>query len=115
MILIVVIIRTAFVLKSKYFYIVIIPIVSIFLVAVSTTKVYPYVRYLFPAYPFLAVLAATGWNFWKRKLVTKILFAVLCLWYVVSTLSTFPNFLSYANEFAGRADQRYLLLTDNNL
>ncbi|HYK08737.1 MAG TPA: glycosyltransferase family 39 protein [Candidatus Eisenbacteria bacterium] len=106
---------TVHTLKNKNLFIIFLPIISIFLLAMSIDKVYPFVRYLFPVYPFLSVFAASSWDIWQRSLGTKILLAALCLWYVVSTSSTFPNFLSYANELAGMPSQRFLLLIDNNL
>ncbi len=108
-------IGTLHVSKNKNLYIIGIPIIALFVIAMATDKVYPFVRYLLPMYPFLAILSAITWPLWQKKIGTKILLAGLCLWYVVSTFFTFPNFLGYANEFAGNPNARYLILTDNNL
>jgi hypothetical protein len=101
--------------NNKNLFLVVIPILCTFFIGSNTGKIYPYVRYILPIFPFIAIFSAVSWNVWQKSIGTKILLAALCMWYVASTLSTFPNFLSYANEFAGYPNQRFLVLTDNNL
>lgn len=43
------------------------------------------------------------------------LFVLLIIWYLFSTLSSFPNFLAYFNEFAGGSKNGYKILADSNL
>lgn len=103
----------------------IIPIVAVFATTLNAATM-PWVRYVLPAYPFLAIIAAIG----VRKLgqisptssrwaglrgVKGMVIAGLLLWYVVGSISAYPHFISYANEFAGPAGLRYQLLTDSNI
>lgn len=97
--------------QNKYFYI---PIVSILFISGITTMS-PWVRYVLPIYAFIAIAAAFSLPFWQKSLGRYILFAGLLLWYVQSTLTSYPHFISYANEFAGYPVERYKLLADSNI
>lgn len=66
----------------------------------------PLVRFVLPAIPFLAVVAAAG--------IRKNLLALLVLWHVVSTVLQYPHFISYTNELVP-TEKRYELLADSNL
>lgn len=91
-----------------------IPIASI-LVVVSLTRMQPLVRYVLPMYPFLILIAAFGTPFWFKSTIRKVFLGVLLLWYVVSSLSVYPHFISYANELTGIGVNKSFLLTDSNL
>lgn len=67
----------------------------------------PLVRYVLPAIPFLALVAAAG--------VRKKILALFLLWQIISTLLQYPHFISYANELAGPREKRYAILADSNL
>lgn len=84
------------------------------------------VRHVLPIFPFLAVFAAKSINminFSSLKLWTKnrvkflatVGFIVLVLWYLYSSLSNYPNYLSYFNEAAGGPSNGSKILTDSNL
>ena len=87
----------------------VIPVVAVVATTLSASTM-PWVRYVLPMYPFLAIIAAIG----VRKL-GKILASVLLVWYIVGSVRAYPHFISYANEFAGPAGSRYQLLTDSNI
>ena len=67
----------------------------------------PLVRYVLPAIPFLAIVAAAG--------VRKKILVLFLLWQIVGTIWQYPHFISYANELVGPRDKRYEVLADSNL
>lgn len=99
--------------KTRMVYI---PLLTIFAVT-SISGQQPWVRYLLPMYPFMAIAEAMGiWGIWDKKDIRgKFLCIVLFLWYVGGTLIQFPHFISYANELAGPKDKRFEKLVDSNL
>jgi hypothetical protein len=74
-------------------------------------------RHLLPVYPFLFVLCSGGaaelWRGGARLRRTGL--AILGLWYVGSSASIYPHYLSYFNEFAGGAKNGHKILLDSNL
>ncbi|MEK7543783.1 MAG: glycosyltransferase family 39 protein [Patescibacteria group bacterium] len=76
----------------------------------SFTGMAPLIRYVLPAIPFLALVAAWGARGRKKLLVT-----ILLLWYIAGTVLAYPHFISYANEVVGSRDRRYEVLADSNL
>ncbi len=79
------------------------------------------IRHLLPIYPFVTVLVAVGiknwlfktpdflfsfdavtfkkiFIFWKNQLLKIIAFFILILWHIISSISSYPNFLPYTNE-----------------
>ena len=71
------------------------------------------IRYLLPGLPFLAVAAAAVLAPAAR--VKGVLVGVLATWYVMSTLSYHPHYMSYFNELIGRRVNAYRYLADSNL
>ena len=67
----------------------------------------PLVRYVLPAIPFLAIVAAAG--------VRKKILVLFLLWEIVGTIWQYPHFISYANELVGPRDRRFEVLADSNL
>ena len=67
----------------------------------------PLVRYVLPAIPFLALVAAAG--------VRKKILVFFLLWQIVGTIWQYPHFISYANELVGPRERRYEVLADSNL
>lgn len=100
--------------QKNSFWILTLPIMSILLMA-STLKLQPLVRYTLPLYPFFIIVAAGSLQMWQRTILGKLFFASLIFLYVMGTLSVFPHFISYAQEFAGDPNERYKLLMDSNL
>jgi hypothetical protein len=78
------------------------------------------VRHVLPIFPFLVVFAAKSVNLtdfqnFKKSLWPAVGFGALVSWYLISSLSAYPNFLSYFNEAAGGSDGGYKILSDSNL
>lgn len=67
----------------------------------------PLVRFVLPAVPLLAVVGAAG--------MRRPMFVLLLLWQIVSTLSQYPHFISYANALAGPRRDRFTVFADSNL
>ena len=93
--------------------ILLIPIVSILFVS-SVAGMQPLVRYALPLYPFLFIIAGSGITFMHNN-VQKVVLLFFLLWYVTSSLSFYPHFISYANELAGPREKLYEKFTDSNL
>lgn len=76
------------------------------------------IRHLLPIYPFSFLLLAWGCKELYIRLgeITKRTFALMLLilgaWYAVSSLSSFPHYLSYYNELA--KGQGYKIAVDSN-
>ncbi|MGA2667092.1 MAG: glycosyltransferase family 39 protein [Patescibacteria group bacterium] len=80
------------------------------------------VRHVLPIFPFLVVFAAKSINlvnFSKLKKIWELWLAVILIlligWYFYSSLSAYPNYLSYFNEAAGGSSNGYKIATDSNL
>lgn len=79
------------------------------------------VRHLLPIFPFIYILVIFGiyqglksiLKIKLRKIVT-IFFCFLFAWYIFSSVSTFPHYLSYYNELGGGTQQGYKIAGDSN-
>ncbi|MBI3577694.1 glycosyltransferase family 39 protein [Candidatus Gottesmanbacteria bacterium] len=91
----------------------VIPAAVIFIVTAFAPQE-PWVRYLLPAYPFLAIIAGSAIREVKGNF-GKVGMTLIILWYVGGTLAQFPHFISYANELAGPRNRRFEKLIDSNL
>jgi len=98
----------------------------IFLVFSMYSKADLGVRHILPIFPFLAVYAAKSIklvkfseikivNYDLKKLMSALVFLLLILWYLLSSVLSYPNYLAYFNEAAGGAKGGYKILTDSNL
>lgn len=98
----------------------------IFLVISMTSKADLGVRHVLPIFPFLAVLISRSINlidfraikFFKinmKRIIPALLFLLLMLWYLLSSISSYPNYLAYFNESAGGPKGGYKILGDSNL
>lgn len=73
------------------------------------------IRHVLPIYPFLIVLASSVTTIRSaRPWLFAACFGGLALWYLVSSVSIFPSYLAYFNEFVGPKNG-YLKLADSNL
>lgn len=73
-------------------------------------------RYVLPVFPFLHVFASRFIS--EIGLERKYLFFStlgLCVWYLISSISTYPHFLAYFNEFVGGPKNGYKYQVDSNL
>jgi hypothetical protein len=78
------------------------PVISIF-AAASFSKLQGGIRYLLPIYPFLFVwvsgLVTIKISRWART--AKAVFYGLCIWYFLSSIMIYPDYLAYYNELVG--------------
>lgn len=72
------------------------------------------VRYLIPIYPFLFVYSGGIIGFINKKSILA-LFILLSSWYISSTITVYPNYISYFNEFIGGPKNGYKYLNDSNI
>lgn len=89
----------------------------IFLVFSLFSKADLGIRHILPIFPFIFVFSAKSINlinFAKFKILT-IIFLVSMLWYLISAIVGFPNYLAYFNEFAGGQRGGYRIVADSNL
>ncbi len=79
------------------------------------------VRHILPTFPFTYILVGLGLTFGLeqiknlkfKKVITS--FAMLLIgWYILSSLSVYPHYLSYFNEIGGGADNGYKFVVDSN-
>ena len=96
----------------KSIIILLIPVISI-LVLASFGHMLPWMRYLLPMIPFVVMIAASSIRYVKNNWMIFLLL-VLLVWHIVGTLSFYPNFLAYTNEFVNRKTS-YEKLMDSNL
>lgn len=82
--------------------------------ASSLVNIQPWIRYVLPAFPFIAIVASESLSWLKTSVQIGILL-LLCLWLAAGTGLSFPHYISYANEFAGPESNRYKLFMDSNL
>jgi len=100
--------------KGRAEYFLLVP-VGIMLLLALRSHINIGIRHILPVYPFLIVLASsiTTIRFSSPRFFVSC-FSGLALWYLVSTLSIFPSYLAYFNEFVG-PKRGYFKLVDSNL
>jgi hypothetical protein len=79
------------------------------------------VRHILPTFPFIYMLVGLGLVLGLEQIKSQklkkifISFAMVLMgWYIISSLKTFPYYLSYFNEIAGGTDQGYKFVVDSN-
>jgi 4-amino-4-deoxy-L-arabinose transferase-like glycosyltransferase len=75
------------------------------------------IRYIIPVLPFLFVLSGGVGRYVEERgvCVQRYLVASLVVFYIVSSLSFFPHFIQYGNEFVSRRIDLYKYFADSNL
>ena len=77
------------------------------------------VRHVMPILPFVFVFVSSIINLEIKKKIWRniciAIFAILCLWYLLSSLFIYPHYLAYFNEFAGGPDNGHNYLLDSNI
>ncbi len=74
------------------------------------------VRHVLPAFPFVLLTAgATARWVATQRVAYKVVFALLCVWYVTGTLRVYPHFIPYFNELAGGPENGISYLDDSNV
>ena len=79
------------------------------------------VRHILPTFPFMYILVCLGIMYWinsikklpLKKMATCFV-SVFLGFYIISSITTFPHYLSYFNEFAGGTNQGYKYVVDSN-
>jgi hypothetical protein len=74
-------------------------------------------RHILPIYPFLFVwLGGVGWMLWKDgKRIGRCGFLLLGFWLVLCSLRTYPDYITFFNEWAGGPQNGRAYLVDSNL
>ncbi len=79
------------------------------------------IRHLLPIFPFMYILVVYALCRGFRAITVKNLrhvtaggLSFLFLWYVLSSLSTFPHYIPYYNKLAGGAENGYKIAVDSN-
>lgn len=82
------------------------------------------IRHILPVFPFVYILVSRciitsiekikEYHHRKLEITIKGIVLILVGWYILSSLSTFPNYLSYFNELAGGQKNGYKYIVDSN-
>jgi hypothetical protein len=91
-----------------------VPVVVLFVHLSWFTNTHLGIRFLLPAFPFLAVLAAAHWEPGRTRVVRRVASA-LVLVYVVEAVLTTPRHLAYFNVLIGPRANAHRVLADSNL
>jgi 4-amino-4-deoxy-L-arabinose transferase-like glycosyltransferase len=96
--------------------------IAIYLFLAIRGKVNIGLRHILPIFPFLYILVSLGIKNWIEKIkmvrlkrIALLLITVILLWYGISSLSSFPHYLSYFNELTGGSSHGYEYVVDSNL
>jgi len=106
-------------------YLLIIPII-VFLGLSMFSKANLGLRHILPIFPFVFIFISKSINLvdfktikfmrvQKKVLIPALGFLILILWYLFSSVVTYPNYIAYFNEFAGGQKNYYKILVDSNL
>ncbi len=94
-------------------YFLILPAFIYFMVALPTNLQIG-LRHILPIYPFCIIIAARS-VYLLRYRFFKFIIPAFCLWYLFCSLSIWPNYLSYFNEFIGGPRNGWKYLRDSNI
>ena len=73
------------------------------------------IRHILPTFPFIYILVSIGIVSASEKIKKLYLFVfALLIWYIASSLSCFPHYLSYFNEIGGGYKEGYKYVVDSN-
>lgn len=94
-----------------------IPAIAFLAIVSSVTGMTHHLRYAFPAFPFLFILAggASRKTGDLRPLARTLAAAISLLWMVGSSLTTFPHSHSYFNELVGGPEEGHFHLLSSNI
>ncbi len=72
-------------------------------------------RFVLPAYPFLFVFVSRVVTLKiLKRMAARVVLGALVVWYMLSTLSAFPHYLAYCNEFIGGTGNGYKWFADGS-
>jgi hypothetical protein len=87
----------------------------LFLTAVSAGSVNIGLRHVLPIFPFAFVFIGRVFELGlKRRLLSTAVFCLI-VWYLFSSISIYPHYLAYYNEYVGGPANGYKYLVDSNL
>lgn len=77
--------------------------IAIFFLSASNSKLQCGLRYLLPMYPFIFLWISDIMNIKlkRNQKAFNVLIAACCVWYLISSLFAYPDYLAYFNEFTG--------------
>jgi len=87
----------------------------IFLLAISAVSVQLGVRYALPVLPFIFVFVGRVAQVKLEKPLFSGIAFLSIVWYVISSISIYPHYLAYFNEYVGGPSNGYKYLLDSNL
>lgn len=96
----------------EYRYLFIIPIVAI-IVTASLVRMQPLIRYILPAFPFLAIVAGYPFQHIRSKWKMSLLFGMIA-WMGYSLYTVYPHSISFTNTLVPQTE-RYRYLFDSNI
>ncbi len=109
-------------LKNNFAEIAMLVFLAIYWGASITSNLNIGVRHILPTFPFVYILISGQmkklFNYVKNKKMLGpyiMIFGFLIAWYVVSSLSIFPYYLTYFNELVGGSKNGHKYVTDSNL
>jgi len=77
------------------------------------------IRHLLPTFPFIYILVSLGIKNWikniDKKALAKLIVLTLIIWYAISSLMAFPNYLTYFNQAVGGSGTGHKYVVDSNL
>ena len=89
---------------------------AVFMIAGLQSKLNIGFRHLLPVFPFLLLIAAAGTIAWTKRLPwLRYAIVLLIALHAASSLHTFPNYISYANELWGGPSKINRYLTESNV
>jgi len=95
------------------FFIVLPPLLLLTAISVGSVKIG--LRHVLPVFPFIFVFIGRLFEQGiKRRLFSMATFC-LTVWYLLSSVSIYPHYLAYFNEYAGGPANGYKYLVDSNL
>lgn len=97
-------------------YFLVIPPLFIFIYFSFFHPIKDVIHYILPMYPFVFVFISKIINLKiKKQILFYLGIAILCIWYLISSISVYPHYLAYFNEFAGGPDNGYRYLVGTTL
>ena len=91
-------------------------VIAVFVIMASRSNLQLGLRYVLPAYPIMFIFSGIGVTYlMARGKASKSLGILLVLWLTVVNMITWPNYLSYFNEFIGGPANGYKYLRDSNI
>ena len=87
---------------------------SLILFLSSISKTIIVLRYVLPIIPLVIIYSSKAANFSKNKVLAYGFVTFLLLWEISNTLSVYPFYISFYNEFAGGYENGYKYAVDSN-